>query len=87
MDERQKRHAEYWKCNLRYLVVLLGIWFVVSYLFSIVLAGPLNAIHIFGFPLGFWFAQNGSIYTFIVLIFVYVRLMNELDKRFDVAEE
>ncbi len=87
MDERETRHAQYWKQNLRYLVVLLSIWFVVSYGFGILLAEPLNAIHIFGFPMGFWFAQQGSIYVFVALIFVYVRLMNQLDRRFDVAED
>lgn len=87
MDDREVRHGSYWKQNLRYLVVLLGIWFVVSYGFGILLAGPLNAIHVFGFPLGFWFAQQGSIYVFVALIFVYTRLMDRLDRRFDVHED
>ncbi len=86
-EEREQRHLDYWRINLRYLVVLLSIWFVVSYGFGILLAEPLNSIRIFGFPLGFWFAQQGSIYTFVVLIFVYVWLMNRLDRRFGVAEE
>lgn len=87
MDDREARHGSYWKQNLRYLIVLLSIWFVVSYGFGILLAEPLNAIHIFGFPLGFWFAQQGSIYVFVALIFVYTRLMNRLDRRFDVHED
>ena len=85
--EQEQRHADYWRVNVRYLTVLLGIWFSVSYVLSILLAGPLNAIKFFGFPLGFWLAQQGSIYCFVALIFVYVRLMNRLDKRFGVAED
>ena len=78
---------QYWKKNLGYLAILLSIWFVVSYVFGILLVEPLNAIRLGGFKLGFWFAQQGSIYTFVVLIFVYVRLMNKLDKEFDVDEK
>ncbi len=77
----------YWKKNLGYLTVLLIIWFTVSYLAGILFAGPLNGIKIGGFPLGFWFAQQGSIYVFVILIFVYVSLMNKLDKEFDVDEK
>jgi len=82
------RHAEYWRRNIRYMGMLLSIWFVVSYVFGILLAEPLNAVRLpgTGFPLGFWFAQQGSIYVFVVLIFVYVRLMNGLDREFDVSE-
>ncbi|ACD90832.1 conserved hypothetical protein [Chlorobium limicola DSM 245] len=78
---------EYWKINLGYLIGLLIAWFVVSYGFGILLVEPLNAIKIFGFKLGFWFAQQGSIYIFVLLIFVYVGLMNSLDRKFDVREE
>ncbi len=85
--QKEQRHAEYWRINLKYLVVLLSIWFVVSYGFGILLVDALNAITVFGFPLGFWFAQQGSIYAFVALIFVYVWLMNRLDKRFDVEEQ
>ena len=77
----------YWRKNLQYLVILLSIWFVVSYGAGILFADALNAIQIGGFKLGFWFAQQGSIYVFVVLIFVYVWLMNRLDKKFDVDEE
>jgi putative solute:sodium symporter small subunit len=80
-------YRKYWKINLRYLLILLSIWFVVSFGFGILLAEPLNRIWIGGFPLGFWFAQQGSIYVFVVLIFVYVWLMNRLDKKFDVDEK
>ncbi len=82
-----KNMKQYWKKNLGYLAILLSIWFIVSYGFGILLAEPLNAIRLGGFKLGFWFAQQGSIYTFVVLIFVYVRLMNKLDKEFDVDEK
>ena len=78
---------EYWKRNLKYLGVLLAIWFVVSYGCGILFVDALNDIRIGGFPLGFWFAQQGSIYVFVILIFVYVRLMNGLDKEFDVDEK
>ena len=83
------RHAEYWRRNIRYVGLLLGIWFLVSYVFGILLAEPLNAVRLpgTGFPLGFWFAQQGSIYVFVVLIFVYVRLMNRLDREFEVDEQ
>lgn len=78
---------KYWQKNLRYLAVLLAIWFIVSYGFGILFAEELNAIMLGGFPLGFWFAQQGSIYVFVILIFVYVYLMNKLDKEFDVDEK
>ena len=78
---------QYWKKNLRYLFILLSIWFVASYGCGILFAESLNAIKIGGFPLGFWFAQQGSIYVFVVLIFVYVVWMNKLDKEFDVDEK
>ncbi len=77
----------YWKENLKYLGILLSIWFIVSYGFGILLAPTLNEIQMGGFKLGFWFAQQGSIYTFVVLIFVYVYLMNKLDKKYGVNEE
>tara|TARA_B100000767_G_scaffold269629_1_gene291761 strand:- start:14991 stop:15236 length:246 start_codon:yes stop_codon:yes gene_type:complete len=69
----------YWKTNLKYLSILLAIWFLVSFGFGILLVDLLNQIQIGGFKLGFWFAQQGSIYIFVVLIFVYVFLMNRLD--------
>jgi len=80
---------EYWARNVRYLAALLSVWFVVSYGFGILFVDALNEIRIpgTGFKLGFWFAQQGSIYVFVALIFVYVRLMNRLDDEFDVAED
>ncbi|MEX0363221.1 DUF4212 domain-containing protein [Flagellimonas sp.] len=77
---------KYWKENLRYLTILLFIWFLVSYGFGILLVDELNTIRLGGFKLGFWFAQQGSIFVFVVLIFVYVRLMNKLDKKYGVNE-
>ncbi len=72
----------YWKTNLKYLVILLIIWFTVSFGFGILLAGSLNKIQMGGFKLGFWFAQQGAIYVFVILIFVYIYLMNRLDQKF-----
>jgi putative solute:sodium symporter small subunit len=79
--------AEYWKANLRLLSICLIVWFVVSYGLGIILVEPLNAIHIGGYPLGFWFAQQGSIYTFVGLIFFYAWKMGKLDRQFDVHED
>ena len=78
---------QYWKANVRLVSILLTIWFVVSYLFGIILVEPMNAIKIGGVGLGFWFAQQGSIYTFLVLIYVYVKRMNALDVEHDVHED
>ena len=77
---------QYWKTNLGYMVVLLSIWALVSYVFAILLVEPMNSIMIGGFQLGFWFAQQGSIFTFVVLIFVYYMLMKKLDRKYDVHE-
>lgn len=76
----------YWRKNLSYLLWLLLIWFSVSYGAGILLADYFNNFVIAGFPLGFWFAQQGSIFVFVILIFVYVYLMNRLDKKFDLNE-
>jgi|TARA_A200000159_G_scaffold155733_1_gene169870 putative solute:sodium symporter small subunit len=72
----------YWKTNLKYLLILLSIWFTVSFGFGILLADSLNQIQMGGFKLGFWFAQQGAIYVFVILIFVYIYLMNRLDEKF-----
>jgi|TARA_B110000908_G_scaffold53296_1_gene65066 putative solute:sodium symporter small subunit len=74
---------KYWKENLKYLTILLTIWFMVSFGFGILLVEEMNTIKIGGFKLGFWFAQQGSIYVFVILIFVYILLMNKLDKKFN----
>lgn len=78
---------DYWRRNIKIVLSLLAIWFVVSFGFGILLAEPLNAIRLGGFKLGFWFAQQGAIFTFVILIFVYVYLMNKLDEEFDVNEK
>jgi len=77
---------KYWKTNLKYLAILLSIWFLVSYVFGILLVDELNTIRLGGFKLGFWFAQQGSIYVFVILIFVYIRLMNILDKKYHLED-
>ena len=82
----RSRRAQYWRTNLRYLVVLLTIWFIVSYGCGILFVEELDRIRVGGFKLGVWFAQQGSIYVFVVLIFVYVWLMNRLDRKFQVDE-
>jgi putative solute:sodium symporter small subunit len=82
----KEKMKAYWKKNLSRMTILLAIWFLVSYVFGIFFAEQLNAIKLGGFPLGFWFAQQGSIYVFVILIFVYVRMMNKLDKEFGVDE-
>ncbi len=90
MNQRaaDRDHLAYWRRNLRYLGGLLAIWALASFGAGIVFADALDTIRIpgTGFPLGFWFAQQGSIYVFVVLIFAYVFLMNRLDREFDVDE-
>jgi putative solute:sodium symporter small subunit len=78
---------QYWQANIRLVAVLLVIWFVASYLFGIILVDPLNTIRLGGVGLGFWFAQQGSIFTFLILIFVYAWRMNALDRKFGVQED
>jgi putative solute:sodium symporter small subunit len=84
MDESQRR--EYWRSNLKLMATLLAVWFVVSYLFGILLVQPLDTIVINGFPLGFWFAQQGSIVTFVVLIGIYVWRMDRLDDHYGISD-
>lgn len=78
---------KYWQENIKYLVILMSIWFIVSYGFGILLVDQLNTIKLGGFKLGFWFAQQGSIYCFIVLIAAYVYLMNKLDKKYSLDKD
>ena len=86
---QQERQRLYWRKNLQLVSILLSIWFTVSYLCGILFVDQLDRIHIpgTGFKLGFWFAQQGSIYVFVILIFVYARLMNRMDVRFGVSED
>ena len=83
-DQGQKTAAKrrYWRANLRLMAVLLVIWFAVSFGFGILLREQLDAVSIGGVPLGFWFAQQGAIYVFVALIFVYCVAMNRLDARY-----
>ena len=78
----ESKSKAYWKENIRYLFILLAVWFLVSFVAGIMLKDVLNNFKIGGFKLGFWFAQQGSMYVFVVLIFIYVRLMNKLDKKY-----
>lgn len=77
----------YWSATLSLLTKILVVWFAVSYLAGILLAPMLNSIKLGGYPLGFWFAQQGSIYVFIVLIFYYAKKMGEIDRKFGVSED
>ena len=90
-EQPQKQVADkatrYWKTNLRYLAILLSIWFGVSFGAGILFRENLDTFEIGGFPLGFWFAQQGSIYVFVILIFVYVRWMNRLDNQYGFDED
>ena len=76
----------YWSENLRLIFICLAIWFVVSFGLGLLLVEPLNAIRLGGYKLGFWFAQQGSIYSFLILIFWYGAKMNKLDKKYKVEE-
>jgi putative solute:sodium symporter small subunit len=84
MDDAQRR--EYWRRNLRLMGVLLTIWALVSYGAGILFVEPLNNISFMGFPLGFWFAQQGSIIVFVILIAVYVWRMDKLDAEYGIDE-
>lgn len=83
---KKSRARAYWRNNLKYLSILLSIWFAVSYGAGILFKSYLDQFTLGGFKLGFWFAQQGSIYVFVVLIFVYVWLMNRLDKKYGYNE-
>ena len=87
MTTQERNRKAYWKANLRLVMALLAVWFTVSFGFGIFLKEALDTIRIGGYPLGFWFAQQGSIYVFVVLIFVYAWQMNRLDRRYDVQED
>jgi putative solute:sodium symporter small subunit len=84
-SEQQK--SEYWRKNISLMLKLLFVLFLVSFGFGILLVDVLNQIPLFGFKLGFWFAQQGAIYVFVLLIFIYVKKMNDIDKAFGVDEE
>jgi putative solute:sodium symporter small subunit len=81
------KSREYWRRNKRLIAILLTIWALVSYVCGILLAVPLSQYHVGALPMGFWFAQQGSIYVFVALIFIYAWRMDRLDREFDVHEE
>jgi len=83
----KKNLQEYWQKNLKLLAVLLVIWFMASYGCAILFVDALNEIQIGGFKLGFWFAQQGAIYVFVIIIFFYVYRMNKLDEEYGVSED
>ena len=83
----EKNNHAYWQANLRLMLVLLAIWFSVSFLAGIIFVDFLNQFRLYGYKLGFWFSQQGAIYFFVLLIFVYAWRMNALDKKFGVDEE
>jgi putative solute:sodium symporter small subunit len=85
--KNQEHASAYWRKNIQYLVILLLIWFAVSFGAGILFKDSLDSIKMGGFPLGFWFAQQGSIYVFVILIFVYIYLMNKLDKKYGFDEK
>ena len=80
MKPRSNAHT-YWRANLKYLLILLTVWFIVSFGAGILFKDFLDQFRLGGFKLGFWFAQQGSIYAFVILIFIYIHLMNKLDKK------
>ena len=82
-SKQKQRRKAYWQANLRILAILMTIWFIVSFGCGILFVEPLNQFKLGGFKFGFWMAQQGSIYVFVALIFVYVRLMNKLDREFN----
>lgn len=84
---REQVNQAYWRANLWLMLVLLAVWFLVSFMAGIVFVDYLNQFRLFGYKLGFWFSQQGSIYCFVVLIFVYAWRMNALDKKFSVEEQ
>ncbi len=85
LEQKRADERAYWRDNLRLIGILLAIWFLVSYVLGILLVEPLNEFRVAGFPLGFWFAHQGSIYVFVVLIWVYARWMDRIDRRHGVG--
>lgn len=87
MEHQKQRLKDYWRRNIKIVLSLLAVWFVVSFGCGILFVEQLNAFRLGGFKVGFWFAQQGSIYMFVIIIFAYVILMNRLDEEFDVNEK
>ena len=87
MSDSTTQASAYWKENLSIIVKIMVVWFIVSFGFGILLVDQLNAITLGGYKLGFWFAQQGSIYVFVVLIFYYAKKIEQLDEKYDVHED
>ena len=85
-NNNSEQRKAYWRANLKLMAILLGVWFFISYLCGIVFVDELNAIRIGGYKLGFWFAQQGSMYGFVAIIFIYAHRMNRLDRKYNVHE-
>lgn len=86
MQDTNIRKA-YWRANMKLVGVCLCTWFMFSYMFGIILFEPLNTFYLGGYPLGFWFAQQGSIFAFVLIIFLYTRRMNTLDRKYGFQED
>lgn len=86
MSDENKGGIAYWKANVRLIIILLAIWALVSYVLGIIFAAPLNNIPVIRLPMGFWWAQQGSMFVFVILIFVYSKLMDKVDEEHDVHE-
>lgn len=87
MSGKPSGKHSYWRANLRLVSVCLVVWFTVSFVFGVMLVEPLNTIRLGGYKLGFWFAQQGSIYVFVILVFFYARRMARLDREHGVDEK
>ncbi len=87
MADKRKKDISYWSATLRLLGIILAVWAIVAFGISIVFVEFFNKFNLGGYPLGFWFSQQGSIYIFIALIFIYTKLMGEIDKKYDVDEK
>lgn len=83
----ENNNQAYWRANIRLMLTLLAVWFIVSFGFGILLVDWLNQFSFFGFKMGFWWAQQGSIYVFVVLIFVYSAKMKRIDREYGVADD
>lgn len=86
-QDKSNGSSAYWRANLKWVGILLSIWFIVSYGCGILFVDQLDKIRMGGFGLGFWFAQQGSIYVFVILIAIYVKVMNRLDKKYSVKKK
>lgn len=83
----EKKESAYWSATLKLLSSILAVWLIVSFGVSIIFVETFNKIKLGGYPLGFWFSQQGSIYIYIALIFIYARIMARIDRKYDVHEE